>query len=175
MEEHQPIPRHSWRTMKKFPLPPKVTPIRVKRSCLTEFSTSRTPSSSSELPKSSIPVSIETPVTPTISDTSIPKEEVSQLPKDISTDPSEIVTKVVQQQFDPQLEISQQEITSKLESIELEVNPESIPVQTKVISEPKVVQEPLSETIVHLPEHLDFEFEHSEVVTLPEDDQLVTP
>ena len=42
-----------------------------------------------------------------------------------------------------------------------EVNPEPIPVQTEVTSEPEVVQEPLSKTVVHLPEHLDFEFEHS--------------
>jgi len=132
MEEHQPIPHRSWRTVSKLPLPPKVTPIWAKRSRLTESSTSITPSSSSQLIESSISVSIETPVTPTISGTYIPKEEVSQLPKDISTNPSETVTEVVQQQVDPQLEISQQESTFELEPVQPEANPESIPVQTEV-------------------------------------------
>ena len=56
-----------------------------------------------------------------------------------------------------------------------EVNPEPITIQTEVTSEPGVVQEPLSRTVILLPKHLDFEFEHSEVVALPEDDQPVTP
>jgi len=84
------------------------------------------------------------------------------------------MTNVIQQ-VDPQLEVAQQESTSKLESVQPEVKPEPIPVQTKVTFEPEFVQEPLSKTVVHLPEHVDFEFEHSEAVTLPEDDQPVSP
>lgn len=86
-----------------------------------------------------------------------------------------MVTEVFQQWFHPQLEDSQQEITSKLESVQLQVNPEPIIGQSKVTSEPEVVQETLHEIIVLLPEHLDFKFEHLEVVTLPEDDQSVNP
>ncbi|MCY6524856.1 hypothetical protein, partial [Actinobacillus pleuropneumoniae] len=74
---------------------------------------------------------------------------------------------VVQPQVDPQLEIAQQESTSEFESVQLEVNPETILVQIEATFEPKVVQEPLTETVVHLPKHLDFEVQHSEVVTLP--------
>jgi len=88
------------------------------------------------------------------------------LPKDINADPSETVTEVVQPQVDPQLEIAQQESTSEFESFQPEVNPETIPIQTEVTSEPKVVQEPLTKTFVHLPKHLDFEVEQLEVVTL---------
>ena len=80
MEEHQTLPRCSQRTVSKPPLPPEATPIRSNRSRLTESSTTRNPGSSSELPESSIMVSIETPITPTISSTSITEEEVSQLP-----------------------------------------------------------------------------------------------
>lgn len=118
MEEHQPLPHRSQITVSKLPLLPEATPIWSKQSHLTELSTSRTPSLSFELPESSILVSTETPVTPTISSTSISEEEVSQLPMDISTDPSETITEVVQQRVDPQLEVSQQEITSKLESVQ---------------------------------------------------------
>ncbi len=136
--------------MRKSPLPLEATPIRTKQSLLTKSSTSRTPSSSSKLPESSVLVSTETPVTPTISITSIPKEEVSQLPEDISTNPSETIIEFFKPQVDPQLEVAQQEITSKLESVQPEVNPEPITVQTEVTFEPKVVQEPLTETVVHL-------------------------
>jgi len=66
MEEHQPLPHRSQTIGRKFPLTPEVTPIWTKRSRLTESSISRTPSSSSELPESSISVSTETLVTPTI-------------------------------------------------------------------------------------------------------------
>ena len=95
MEEHQPLPRSSRRTASKPPLPPEATPIRTKQSRLTKSITSRTSSSSSELPESYISVSTETPVTPTISGTSVSEGEVSQLPENISTDPSETVTEVV--------------------------------------------------------------------------------
>lgn len=44
-------------------------------------------------------------------------------------------------------------------------SPKLIPVQTKVTFEPRVVQEPPFETEVHLPEHLDFEFQYPVVVT----------
>ena len=57
MEEHHPIPHPSQRIARKLPLPPEVTPIRAKQSRLTESSTSRTPSSSSELLESPILVS----------------------------------------------------------------------------------------------------------------------
>ena len=133
-------------------------PFRAKRSDLTCVSTSS-----------------ETLVTPTISSPSVSKEEVSQLPEDISTDPSETVTEVVQQKVDFQLEIAQQECTSKLESVQPEVNPESILVEIEVTSQPEVVEELLSGTVVHLHEHLDFECEQLEVVALPKDDQWVTP
>jgi len=175
VEEHQPLHHYSWRTLSKSPLPSEATPIRSKQSCLTKSSTSRTLDSSSKLPESSISISTETPITPTISGTSISKEEVSQLPEDIITNISETITKVVQQEVDPQLEVAQQEINSELESVKPKVNPEPIIVQTKVTFEHKVVQEPLSETVVLLLEHMGFEFEHSKVVTLLEDDQPVNP
>ncbi len=76
MEEHQPLPHPLWRSARKLPLPPEATPIQTKWSRLTESSTSRTSSSSSKLPESSILVSTKTPVTPTISSTSVPEEEV---------------------------------------------------------------------------------------------------
>eukprot|EP00253_Pinus_taeda_P035045 PITA_35045 len=81
----------------------------------------------------------KTPVTPTIFGTSVPKEEVSQLPEDISIDLSETVTENFQQEVDPQLEISQQESTSELELVQPKVNLESIPVQIEVTSKPEVV------------------------------------
>ena len=165
MEEHQPLPHRSWRTTRKPPLPLKSTPIQAKRSHLTKSSTSRAPSSSSELPKSYTSVSIETLVTPTISGTFVPEEEVSQLPEDISTNPSVTVTEVFQQQVDIQLETVQPESDSELETAQLGIGPESIPVLTEVTCEPGFVQEPPFETVVHLPEHLDFEFQHSEFVT----------
>ena len=114
MEEHQPLHHRSWRTASKLPLSPEATPIRTKRSRLIESSTSRTPSSSSELPESYISVSTKTPVTPTISGTSF-LEEFSGLPESISTDPSETVIEAVQPQVDTQLQIAQQESTSKFE------------------------------------------------------------
>jgi len=128
----------------KPPLPSEATPIQAKRSRLTESCTSRTHSSSSELPESSISVSTETLVTPTIFVTSVLEEEFLQLPEDASTDPSETVTEVVQPQVDPQLEIAQQESTSELESVQQEVKPESIPIQTEVTYEPEVVHESLT-------------------------------
>ena len=161
--------------MSKPNLLPKATPIRSKRSNLTESSKSRTPSFLVELPKSSIYVSTETLVTPTIFGTSVSKEEVSQLPKDISTNPIEIVTEVVQQQVDPQLDVSQQEITSELEQFSKNLIQNLSQFKQKVTSELELVQEPLSKSVVLLPKHLDLEFEHSKVVTLLEDDQLVTP
>jgi len=82
--------------MGKSPLPLEATPIRSKQSCLTKSSRSRTPSCSVELRESSIYVSTKTRVTPTIFGTSISKE-VSQLPEDIITNSSEIVTEVFQQ------------------------------------------------------------------------------
>lgn len=156
-------------------MPPEATPIWAKWSHLTESSTPRTPSYSFELPKSYVLISTETPVTPTIYGTSVLEEEVSQLPKDISTDSSETVTEVVQPQVDSQLEISQEKSSFEPQSVQPKVNLESIPVQIEFTSEPEVVQESLTKTIVHLPEHLDFKFEHAEVVTLLEDDQPVTP
>jgi len=167
VEEHKTLSHNLWTTVIKLPLPLEATPIWIKRSRLIESSTSRTPSSSSELPESSISVCTETLVTPTIFGTSVPEEEVSQLPEDISTDPSATITEFVQPQVDPQLEIAQQESTSEFELVQPEVNLETIQVLTEVISEPEFVQEPLTETVVHLLKHLDFEVEHSEVITLP--------
>lgn len=88
-------------------LPPEATLIWTKRSHLTESSASRTPSSSSGLLETFVSVATKTPVTPIISGTSVPKEEVSQLPEDIRTDPSVTITEVVQQQVDTKLEIVQ--------------------------------------------------------------------
>lgn len=160
MEEHQPLPHCSQRIARKPPLLPEAIPILSKQSHLTESSTSRTSSSSSKLPKASILASTETRVTPSIFGTSISDGEISQLLEDISIDPSETVTEIVQHQVDAQLEVAQQEITFEPELVQLEVNPEPILVQIEVTSKPEVVQEPLCETFVHLPEHLDFEFEH---------------
>ena len=92
MEEHQPLPHCSRRTVRKPPLPLEATAIRSKRSYLTESSASITLSSSSELPESSISVSTETLVTPTISGTSVSEGEVSQLSEDININPSETIT-----------------------------------------------------------------------------------
>jgi len=47
----------------------------------------------------------------------------------------------------------------------LEFDPEPIAVEIEDIYEPKVVHEPSLETEVLLPEHLDFDIQHSEVVT----------
>lgn len=82
--------------MSQLPLPPEATLIWTKKSHLTKSSTSRTPSYSSGLSETFVLVAIETPVTPTISGTPVPKEEVSQLLKDISTDPSETVIEAIQ-------------------------------------------------------------------------------
>ena len=47
----------------------------------------------------------------------------------------------------------------------MEFDPEPIAVETKDIFEPRVVHEPSLETKVLLSEHLNFDIEHSEVVT----------
>ena len=55
--------------------------------------------------------------------------ESLQLPKDTKSELSEMVIEVVQQEVDPQPKVFQQEITSELEYIQPEVNPEPITIQ----------------------------------------------
>lgn len=71
MEENKPLHHHSWRAVSKQPLLPEVTPIQSKRSRLTGSSTSQTSGSSSKLLETPIPVCIVTPVTPTVTGTSV--------------------------------------------------------------------------------------------------------
>lgn len=101
--------------------PPEATPIQTKQSRLNESSTSRNPSSSSRLFETLVSIAIETLVTPIISSTSIPKEEVSQLPKDIGIDPSVTITEVVQQQFDTQLKLFNQKVLLNLKQLHQEL------------------------------------------------------
>ena len=94
MEENQPLPHLSRRAAIKPPLPLEATPIRSKRSHLTESSTSQT-YGSFELPKTPISVSTVTQVTPIITSIFVTKVESPQLLEDTRSEPSEIVTQVV--------------------------------------------------------------------------------
>lgn len=69
----------------------------------------------------------------------------------------------------------QQQITSKLEFSQPEVNPKPIIVQQEVTSKPKVVQETHPKPIFLLPKHLDLEVEKLEVVPISEYDQPIYP
>ena len=105
MEENQPLPHCSCRTMSKPSLPLEATSSRRKWSCLTDSITSQTYGPSSNLLESPILVSIVIPITPTITGSSVTEVEPLQLPKDTENRLSEMVTEVVQQEVDPQLEV----------------------------------------------------------------------
>lgn len=81
MEENQPLPHHSWRAASKPPLMPEATPTQSKQSHLIGSSTSQAFGSSSELPKTPIPISTVTPVTPIVTGTSVTEVESPQLPE----------------------------------------------------------------------------------------------
>jgi len=68
-------------------------------------------------------------------------------------------------EVDPQLEVDQLEVTSELELVQLEFDLDTIVVETEDISELEVVHESCLEIDVLLPKHMEFDLEHSKVVT----------
>jgi len=127
MEENQPLPHCSRRTLSKPPLLPEATPGQQKRSRLTESSTLETSGSSYDLPESPILVCTTILVTPTITGLSATEVEPLQLPEDNESELSETITEVVQQEVDPQLEVVK------------EIHPEPIVILPKHL-DPKVEQ-----------------------------------